>query len=68
MSKKLTLADELAIFRNINGANKKVTSEHQDVINGDAESEVLRNQGVSRAKLRKFVDEEGLEFESWKNI
>ena len=68
MSQKITKAEELAIFRNINGVNKKAKSQHQDVMNGDAENEVLRNQGISRAKLRKFIEEEGEEFGFWKNI
>lgn len=65
---KLTTEEELVIFKNINSFNKKYKSEHLNFINTNKEYDVLRNQGIARAKLREFITKEDVNYEYWKSI
>lgn len=65
---ELTKQEELIIFKNVNSFNKKYQSDHQNFIQSNQERDALRNQGVSRAKLREFVSKGEVHYEFWKNI
>lgn len=68
MKSDMTLKDELTLFKKVNSFNKVNISKHQNYISSNELDQVTKNQGVSRAKLRKFVVEEGVDLEYWKGI
>lgn len=56
---------ELKIFKNINGTNKAFRVDHTNYIKSDALYAANQNQGIARAKLRKFVSEKEVDYEYW---
>lgn len=68
MSDNMTLKDELTLFKKVNSFNKENISKHQNYICSTSVDKVTKNQGVSRAKLRKFVMERSVDIEYWKGI
>ena len=59
MSKDSIMKEELSLFRKVNGTNKIIETGHQNYMISNTESDVIKNQGISRAKLREFVKMEG---------
>lgn len=68
MKSDMTLKDELTLFKKVNSFNKVTISNHENYINSNELYSVTKNQGISRAKLRKFVVEEGVDLEYWKTV
>jgi len=62
----LSLEEELNIIKKVYGKNKIVTNPHQNVYNGTDIYNAHYNQGVSKVKLKEFVEKENISFEDWK--
>lgn len=56
---------ELKIFKNVNGVNKVFKTNHTNYIKSDTLHAANTNQGIARAKLRKFVSEKEVDYEYW---
>lgn len=65
---ELTKKQELIIFRKINASKNIVKTEHTNIRMSADVKDAIKNQGVSRAKLRKFIIKEDLNYEFWKNL
>lgn len=64
----LSFEEQLAIFKNVNSKNKKFENNHMNFISGHREADVIKNQGIAKAKLREYVVKEGVDFGYWKNL
>lgn len=62
------LEKKLIIFKKVNVHGREKFGEHQNVIASDKPADVLKNQGISRAKFRKFIKENGGDEDFWTNI
>lgn len=65
---ELNREEELSIFRKVCGCKKVVTSDHTNFMNGNTTRVAYYNQGISKVKLKEFIEKEGLEFEYWKTL
>lgn len=65
---KLSKKQELNIFRKVNSSKNIIKTDHYNVIMSAEVNDAIKNQGVSRAKLRKFIIKEDLNYEYWKNL
>ena len=63
-----TRQQELKIFRAVCGGRRIVQSRHANVCNEYSVYAGNFNQGVSKAKLREYIERESLDFEYWKNL
>lgn len=57
--------EELKIFKKINGTNKAFKTDHTNYIKSNVLHAASNNQGIARAKLRKFVSEKEVDYEYW---
>lgn len=62
------LDKEILLFKKVNGNNKEVLSEHQNFINNNSKQSALYNQGIGRAKLRKFILEKNIDIDFWEKF
>lgn len=62
------LVEEINLFKKINGENKVIPTEHQNFISGNSNRDAVYNQGIGRAKLRKFIIDENINIDYWENI
>lgn len=62
------LLEEINLFKKVNGENKVVQTEHQNFISGNSNRDAIYNQGIGRAKLRKFIVDENIDIDYWENI
>lgn len=68
--KGLTREEELAIFRNVNGANKtwELSGVRVSYVNSSREMYLRQNQGKAKSKFIKFVIKEGFGIDYWKGV
>ena len=55
------IKEQLIIFKKVNVLGRNIFSSHTNVINSDRISDVLKNQGISRANLRNYIKENGVD-------
>lgn len=65
---KTKLKEDLIVFKKVNVAKYDKEETHQNVILSNERKDVLKNQGVSRANLRKYINKKGVDENYWKNI
>jgi len=65
---ELELEQEIKLFKKINGKEKIVTNNHQNFNGGNSKKTALYNQGIGRAKLRKFIIEKDIDIDFWENL
>lgn len=56
---------ELMIFRNVVGVKRKHIVKYENYHSTDSLKDIIKNQGISRAKLRSFVKDNNTDISFW---
>lgn|GEM_PF-5565356 len=68
MKVKITREQELELFRRVCSSKRIITSQHENISYGNRKKDAIYNQQISLAKLRDFVNREGIDFNGWQDI